>query len=117
MNTVEPTKKITFHDCSLTEMSADGDRVRLQLADVWIGDNNHYNATIDLGGVRRMIRDDEIVNTLCMEAKDAAVLTFERSGNIVSLVVTWISHATRTDQTRSYEFDFTTFDLQAEKQE
>jgi hypothetical protein len=116
MNTVE-SKKIVFHDSSLTELSVDGDCIRLKLVDVLVGDDNHHDAVITLGGIRRMTRDNEIVNTLHMEAEDAEVLAFERSGNIASQVVTWISHSTRTDQTRSYEFEFTTFDLRAEKQE
>ena len=117
MNTVEPIKKIGFHDSSLTELSADGDRVRLKLVDVWVGDDNHNDAVITLGGIRRMTRDNEIATTLRMEAEDAEVLAFERSGNVASLVVTWISHSARTDQTHSYEFEFTTFDLRTQKQE
>jgi hypothetical protein len=64
-----------------------------------------------------MVRDDEVVNTLRMEAEDGEVLAFDRSGNIASLVVTWICHSTRIDETHAYQFDFDTFELQAEEQE
>jgi hypothetical protein len=104
-----------LHDSSLTELAVDGDRVRLRLVDVWIGDDNHYNAIVTLGGVGRMTRDDKLINTLRMEAEDAQVLVFERSQNTVNMIVAWISHATHTDDTHSYEFAFTTFDLQTEK--
>lgn len=116
MSTAEPIKKITFHDSSLTELTVDNDRVVIRLADVWVGDSNQYNTTVTLRGVRRMTRDDKVVNDVRMEAEDAQVISFERSENSLNMVVNWISHSTHTDDTRSYEFEFNTFDLGAETQ-
>jgi hypothetical protein len=59
----------------------------------------------------------EIVSALHTEGEGSNVLEFRRSGQSATMVVVWTYYSTRTDATRSYTFDFTTFDLQAEKQE
>ena len=115
MSILDPTQKVSFHDASLTRMLCTGDRIRLRISDVWVGDDNGYDADVELRGVREMTRDDEVVTTLCMEAEDAEVLLFEQSGHTVRLVVTWISHENRTDTTRSYKFNIAGFDIMTEK--
>ena len=98
-------------------MTRDGDLVRLKFKDVWLDDEICYKVAITLGGVLKITRDNEVVNAVRMETEDGGVIAFRRSGHIAELVVTWTSYAPRIDETRSYTFDFTTFDLQAEKQD
>jgi len=117
MSAADPTKKISFHDSSLAELSTQGDHIRLQVEDVWIDNDNCYDALIDLSGVRRIVRDGEVVNTVGMEAEDARVLALEWSDPSLRLVVTWISHSTHTDETRDYTFDYTALVLKVGKQE
>jgi len=57
------------------------------------------------------------MTTLHMEKEDNRVLTFWRAGNIAELLVTWTSYAPPSDETHVYEFEFATFDPQAERQE
>jgi hypothetical protein len=116
MQATELIERTELHDSSLIEMAAKGDGVLLRFENVWIDDDNCYRVTIDLGGVRKVMCDQEIVATLRMKTEDGGVIAFRRSGNIAILVVTWTSYAPRADETHSYEFEFTTFDLQAEKQ-
>jgi len=116
MGTAESFWNITFHDSSLTELKSDNGCVTIRIADVWIGNNNQHNAVVTLSGVRRMTRDDKIVDVVRMEAEDAQLISFERLEDTLSIVVNWISHSTHTDDTRSYEFEFNTFDLETETQ-
>jgi hypothetical protein len=51
-----------------------------------------------------------------METEDGGVLEFKRSDKIAELFITWTSYKPRVDETRSYKFDYTTFNLHAEKQ-
>lgn len=114
---LELIERTELHDSSLVEMTSDGDRVCLRFENVWVDDDNCYSVTIHLDGVRKLMHDNIVVKNLRMETEDGGVIAFKRSGNIANLVVTWTSYAPRTDKTHSYEVDFTTFDLQARKQE
>jgi hypothetical protein len=114
---MELIESTDLHDSRLTDMSLKGDRIQLRFKNVWVDDDSCYNVTVTLGGVGKITRDDEIVSALHTEGEGSNVLEFRRSGQSATMVVVWTYYSTRTDDTRSYEFDFTTFDLQAEKQE
>jgi hypothetical protein len=117
MEPIELIERTELHDASLIEMATEGDRVRLRFDDVWVDDDHCYRVTIDLGGIRKVMYDHKVVNTLRMKTEDGGVIAFRRSGNIADLVVTWTSYAPRSDETHVYEFEFTSFELRAEKQE
>jgi|ERR1019366_5462215 hypothetical protein len=117
MNTKELIENTDFHDSCLTEMSMEGNRVRLRFEHVWVDDDNCYQATVTLGGVSKVTRDDEVVNALRMEGEGSSVLAFNRSGHTATMILVWRYYSPRKDETCSYTFDFTTFDLQAERQD
>jgi hypothetical protein len=117
MEATELIERTELHDSSLIEMAAEGDGVILRFENVWVDDDNCYRVAIDLGGVRKVTCDKKVVATLRMKTGDGGVISFSRFGNIAVLVVTWTSYAPRADETHTYEFQFTTFDLRAEKQE
>jgi hypothetical protein len=52
-----------------------------------------------------------------MEGEYANVLGLSWSGHTAALAVYWRSFAPRKNEFCSYDFDFDTFELQAEKQE
>lgn len=94
-----------------------GDRLRLHVEDVWLDDDIYYRVTVTLGGIRRIVRDDAVVDAFRMEGEDGGILAFKRSGHTASLVLEWWPSSPPKEETRAYTFDFTTFDLQAEVQE
>ncbi len=90
--------------------------MRLGFGDVWVDDDNCYMVEIILHGIRGLTRDGDRVGDVRMEKKDAGVIAFKRTGNSAELVVTSTSYAPQIEETRSYRFDFTSFDLRAEGQ-
>jgi hypothetical protein len=116
MSTTELIERTGFHDSSITALSMDGDHICLRFEDVWVDDDNCYNAVVDLRGVRKVMRNDEVVHELRMEGDYASVLELSRSGHTATLFVNWQSFTPRKEEPCSYEFDFNAFDLQAEKQ-
>ena len=117
MNATELIRMTSFHDSSITELSMDGDHINVRFEDVWVDDDNCYKVAVDLRGVRKVIRNHEVVRSLGMEGEFAGVIAFRRSDHTAALAVDWCSFAPRKDEFCSYEFDFDTFGLQAEKQE
>src|SRR5689334_21478659 len=89
MDMLELIERTELHDASIIDMAREGDRVRLEFENVWLDDETCYTVTINLGGVRKMTCDNELVDTLHMETEDGGVIAFRRSGNIAELVVTW----------------------------
>ncbi len=92
-------------------MTTGGDQVRPRFENVWVDDDKCYKVTIDLGGVRKVMCDNKVVDSLRMKTKDGGVIAFRRSGNTADLVVTWTAYAPPTDETCTCQFDFNTFDL------
>lgn len=119
MNNEELVERSGFHDSELTAMQMQGDRVRLRFEDVSVDfeRRERYRVTVELGGVRRVTRDGEAVDTLHLEDEASDVLRFERSGNTASLILEWISYTARTNRTCAYGFVFDAFDLTVERQE
>ena len=109
-------ERTELHDSSTVQMAREGEGVHLKFENVWVDDKNCYTVSITLGGVHDITCDDEVVNDLHMETEDGGVLAFKRSDTIAELFITWTSYKPRVDETRSYKFDYTTFDLHAEKQ-
>ncbi|MDR3472204.1 MAG: hypothetical protein P4M09_11000 [Devosia sp.] len=117
MNTTELIENTNFHDSSLVELSMVGNHIHLRFENVWVDDDNCYKVLADLHGVRKVNRNDEVVHSLGMEGEYAGVIDFERSGHTAALAVDWRSFSPPRDDFCSYEFDFDTFEMQAEKQE
>ena len=117
MEKTELIEQTELHDSSLIQIATEDNRLRLTFENVWVDDDNCYRVTITLGGVHKVTRNHQVVRSLGMEGKYAHVLEFSRSGHTAALAVYWCSFAPRKDEFCSYEFDFDTFGLQAEKQE
>jgi hypothetical protein len=117
MNTTELIESTSFHDSTIPELSMDGSHIHLRFEDVWVDDDNCYNIVVDLRGVCKVVCNHELVHSLSMEGEYAHVLEFSRFGQTAALLVYWRSFAPNKDEFCSYEFDFDTFELQAEKQE
>ena len=108
-----------LHDSEPAAMQTQGDRVRLRFEEVLVdfGRRERYRVTVESGGVRRVTRDGETVDTVHLEDEASDVSRFERSGNTASLLLEWSSCMARTNRTRAYGFVFDAFDLTVERQE
>jgi hypothetical protein len=113
---VDRLKKSTFHDSSLVYVEKSGDTVILKFEDIFYDDDVYCKVTAILSGVTRMIRNDEPIDSLSMETEDGEVLDFCRSDHTAELLVQWNSYSPSKEEIASYEFEFSSVDLQAEQQ-
>jgi hypothetical protein len=117
MNKVELIERTGFHDSSLATPSVDGNDISLRFNNVWTDGDSAYKAAVELHGVTDITRNGKVVDILFMEDEYANVIDLSRSGHTVALIVDWRSFSPPKNETCSYKIAFTTFDLEAEKQE
>jgi hypothetical protein len=117
MNAREIVEGTYCHDSSIAGISMEKDHISLNFEDVYVGNDAFFKIFVDLRGVHKAIRNDSIVHDLGMEGEYADVLDFILSGNTAELLVEWHSFSPRRTEFCSYEFEFDTIEMRAEKQE
>ena len=115
-STLEQLVKTEFHDATMADLSMSGGELRLPFEDVWL-DDDCFNVTIRLGGVRDILRDGAPAAGVEAEGEWAGVIAFEKSEDSVSLILSWRSGVGSSEVTRAYTLKFETFGIEVERQD
>jgi len=117
-NIEKKVERSGLHDSGIDSIEYNNKHLRMEFSDVnvEIHGNIFYKVVINMIVVQ-IKRNNELVNSICLEAPGSSVLDFERSGDIAKFSLYWINYDPQCEEFCEYEIKFDAFDLQVFPQE